>query len=183
MNQKKIEEIVDKFLKLWIEIGQNTWDGAVEPEMSDPNQDKQEEFQTWFPIDSTLSDFDLEELESLIGYPLPTDYKEFLKYKHFYALVIGVEFCSHPIHTWKKALSEMIFESFTNEYLIEKGLIPFADFGGIGFLCFDTNINPGDNNYPVVKWDHEDGIELYSANFLELMIKLDKEASIDRYGS
>ena len=77
----------------------------------------------------------------------------------------------------------MIFESFTNKYLIEKGLIPFADYGGIGFLCFDTNINPGDNNYPVVKWDHEDGIEQYSANFLELMITLDKEASIDSYGS
>lgn len=175
MHEEEIKVIVNKYLSLWADIGQNTWPEPVEPEMADSTQDNQENLQIWHSISSTVTDTDLKDLETQIGHFLPSDYKFFLKYKHFYSLVIGVEFCSHPINKWRSELNKMIFESFTNENLIERGFIPFADYGGIGFLCFDSNRNPGDNNYPIVLWDHEGELENYSENFFELMKKLDRE--------
>jgi len=79
-----------------------------------------------------------------------------LKHKHFYELhIYEASFCRHPINTWKSKIIDMVFDGYPTEDLIEKGYIPFADWSDWGVLCFDTNRNQNDKNYPVVLWDHE----------------------------
>jgi SMI1-KNR4 cell-wall len=178
MKEQTIKNIIDIYLKKWVDIELNKLPGQIEPEMADPNQDKKEEWRIWFPIDSKVTDDEIEEIEGRIGYNLPDDYKTFLKHKHFYELYISeVSFCRHPVNTWRARLTEMIFDGYPTEYLIEKGYIPFADWSDWGLLCFDTNSNQSDKNYPIVLWDHEmaDEVQDQYKDFYDLMTKLDEE--------
>lgn len=178
MKEETIKRIIDTNLQKWIDMGLNELPGAIEIEMADPNQDRGEEYSTWFPIDSKVTDEEIEELENRLGYPLPGDYKTFLKHKHFYELHISeASFCSHPVNTWRAKLIAMTFDGYPTEYLIEKGYIPFADWNDWGLLCFDTNRNKEDFNYPVVLWDHETAskVQDHSPDFYDLLIKLDEE--------
>ena len=71
----------------------------------------------------------------------------------------------------------MIFDGYPREYLIDKGYVPFADWSDWGLLCFDTNRNTNDHNYPIVLWDHEiaDEVQDLYKNFYDLLVKLDEE--------
>jgi hypothetical protein len=71
----------------------------------------------------------------------------------------------------------MVFEGYPTEDLIEKGYIPFADWSDWGLLCFDTNSNQIDKNYPVVLWDHKraDEFDVEYQDFYNLIISLDEE--------
>ena len=179
MKEKTIKNIIDTYLKKWLDIGLNKLPGQIETEMSDPSQDKKEEWRIWFPIDSKVTDDEIEEIEGQIGSKLPDDYKVFLKHKHFYDLHISeVSFCRHPVNTWRARLTEMIFDGYQTEYLIEKGYIPFADWSDWGLLCFDTNRNKENNNYPIVLWYHETADEVKDEykDFYDLITNLDLEA-------
>jgi len=150
----------------------------IDPLMADPNQDPTEEWRIWFPIDSKVSDNEIAEFEMQIGHKLPSDYIIFLKYKHFYELNISeASFCKHPVNTWRRELVKMIYEGYPKEYLIDKGLIPFADWSDWGLLCFDTNRNFLSANYPIVLWDHEiaDWNKDFCISFKSLIKKLDKD--------
>jgi len=150
--------------------------------MADPNQNKDEEWRIWFPIDSKVNDDEIAEIEDRIGHQLPDDYKAYLKHKHFYELRISdVSFFTHPVNIWKTKLMEMILDNYPTEYLIEKGYIPFAYRNDWGLLCFDTNISNGRNNYPIVLWDHEspDDVQNQYNDFYELILKLDEEERKD----
>ena len=178
MKEEVIKSIIDKYLKKWVDKGLNKLPGQIEVEMSDPNQDKKEEWRIWFPIDSKVSDNEIDEIERKIGHKLPNDFKTFLKHKHFYNLHISdVSFCGHPINSWGEKFTKMIFDSYPTEYLIEKGYIPFADWSDWGLLCFDTNRSKENNNYPIVLWDHEveDEVQEQFMDFYELMLCIDKE--------
>ena len=176
MKEQTIKNIIDTHLKKLVDIKLNMLPGQIETEMSDPNQDKKEEWRTWFPIDSKVTDDEIQEIVGRIGFKLPEDYITFLKHKHFYELRISeVSFCRHPVNTWRAKLTEMIFEGYPTEYLIEKGYIPFADWSDWGLLCFDTNRNQSDNNYPIVLWDHEIEDEVHDEykDFYDLITNLD----------
>ena len=178
MKEKKIKDIIDTYLKKWVDLELNKLPGQIETEMSDPSQDKKEEWRIWFPIDSKVTDDEIEEIEGRISYKLPDDYKIFLKHKHFNELHISeVSFCRHPVNTWIAKLTEMIFDGYSTEYLIEKGYIPFADWSDWGLLCFDTNRNKENNNYPIVLWDHEtaDQVQDEYKDFYDLITNLDLE--------
>lgn len=178
MKEQTIKNIIDTYLTKLVDFELNNLPGQIETEMSEPNQDKTEECRIWYPIDSKVTDGEIEEIEERIGYSLPDDYKTFLKHKHFYELHISeVSFCRHPVNTWISGLSEMIFGGYPTEYLIEKGYIPFADWSDWGLLCFDTNRNQSDNNYPIVLWNHEmvDEVQDQSKDFYELIRELDVE--------
>lgn len=178
MKEQKIKNIIDTYLKELVDVELNKLPRQIETEMSDPNQDKNEEWHVWFPIDSKVTDSEIKEIESRIGYILPDDYKTFLKHKHFYELQISeVSFCMHPVNTWRARLTDMIFEGYPTEYLIEKGYIPFADWSDWGLLCFDTNRNQANKNYPIVLWDHEiaDEVQDQYRDFYDLITKLDEE--------
>lgn len=176
-----IKDIVDKHLNDWIDIELNKLSNeAIEKEMADPSQNPNDEWKTWLPIDSRVTDAEIKEYEDKIEYPLPESYRTFLKHKHFYELNIAeASFCSHPVNLWKSKLIEMVFEGYPRKHLIDKGYIPFAAYSDWGLLCFDTNVKKSENEYPVVLWDHEeaDKVESVSENFLELMVKLNKEES------
>jgi hypothetical protein len=178
VNEQKIKAIIDIYLQKWIDIELNTLPVQIEPEMTDQNQNKIEDWNFWYPINSTVTDSEIEDFEKQVGYVLPTDYKTFLKHKHFYELHISeVSFTSHPVNTWRVKQTEIIFEGYPAEYLIEKGYLPFANWSDWGLLCFDTNSNKEDNNYPIVLWDHEiaDEVEPKYTDFLDLMNKTDAE--------
>ena len=178
MKEQTIKNIIDTYLKKWVDIKLNKLPIQIEPEMSDPTQDKSEEWRIWFPIESKVTDAEILEIESRIGYKLPDDYKTFLKHKHFYELHISeVSFCRHPVNVWRAKLTEMIFDGYPTEYLIEKGYIPFADWSDWGLICFDTNRNQSDKNYPIVLWDHEmaDEVQDQYKDFYDLITKLDEE--------
>jgi hypothetical protein len=77
VKEQKIKNIIDIYLKELVDIELNKLPRQIETEMSDPNQDKNEEWHVWFPIDSKVTDSEIKEIESRIGYILPDDYKTF----------------------------------------------------------------------------------------------------------
>ena len=165
-------------MKRWVDNELNTLPIDIEPEMKDLNQGKDEEWKTWFPIHSKVTDIEIEEIENRIGHKLPDDYKIFLKHKHFYELQISeASFCEHPVNHWSASLSEMIFNGYPRELLLDKGFIPFANWSDWGLLCFDTNRNKDNRNYPVVLWDHETANKFQnkSNDFYELITNLVNE--------
>ncbi|WP_199563195.1 hypothetical protein [Runella aurantiaca] len=100
MKEQKIKNIIDTYLKKWVDIELNKLPGQIETEMSDPNQDKNEEWRIWLPIDSKVTDSEIEEIEGRIRHIFPDDYKAFLKHKHFYELqIFEASFCEHPVNT------------------------------------------------------------------------------------
>jgi hypothetical protein len=173
-----MEDIIDKYLKKTIDVGLNKLPTEIEPEMANSNQDKNEEWRTWFPIPSKVLDEEINDYENYIGHKFPESYKRFLKHKHFYELMISeCEFCEHPVNSWRASLTEMIFEGFPREFLIDKGRIPFANWSDWGLLCFDTSAAKSDNEYAIVLWDHErsDEFKPKYESFEQMIYQLDKE--------
>ncbi|MBW3524790.1 SMI1/KNR4 family protein [Chryseobacterium sp. NKUCC03_KSP] len=178
MKEQTIKNIIDIYLRKWVDMGINQLPVQIETEMSDLNQDMSEEWRTWFPVNSKVTDKEINDIENRIGYEFPEDYKTFLKHKHFYELQISeVSFCEHPINIWRTSLTEMIFDGYPKEFLIDKGYIPFANWSDWGMLCFDTNKNQNDKNYPIVLWDHElaDEVQYQYEDFYDMIEKIDQE--------
>ena len=172
-----MEEIIDKYLMDLVKNGLNSYPGQIEPEMEVINQNKNDSWSAWLPIDSKAKDAEIIELECRIGYKFPKSYKLFLKHKHFYELFVGeCEFCKHPVNNWRACLSEMILDGYPKELLIDKGRIPFANWSDWGLLCFDTTKGVLDNDYPIVLWDHDVShiFKPMFENFKTMMIELDK---------
>ncbi|MGE8556225.1 MAG: SMI1/KNR4 family protein [Chryseobacterium jejuense] len=167
----RIKEIVDRTLNFWIENELNQLPCDIEIEMLAPDQ-PDEEWKFWLPVTSTVTDAELQEFELETGFIFPDDFKIFLKHKHFYELQISeVSFCSLPVSTWRASLREMMFETYSREFLFDKGYVPFAIYSDWGLLCFDTH-----NNNAVVLWDHEDedSFEYQYPNFYELLAEISK---------
>jgi hypothetical protein len=170
-----VEEIINKYLEEIVSDEINSLPGHVEPEMAKKCADRNQEWNNWYPISSTVKDSELAEFEKEIGYKLPDSYKQFLKTKHFYELYLSeCSFCSHPINIWRSKLMKMIFEGYPSEDLIETGRIPFASWSDWGLLCFDTTTECQNNNYPIVLWDHEifDQFELKHSDFDRMLTEL-----------
>ncbi|WP_375563344.1 SMI1/KNR4 family protein [Bernardetia sp. OM2101] len=126
----------------------------------------------WKPVASSITDEELDELENKINKKLPKSYREFLKYKYFKEFMLedyGIDF---PSHLPNKTIDDILEreEIFADEFM-PNGFIYFADFSDWGFLCFDTNQNREENEYPIVMIDHEDTetIHLYAEDFKDLL--------------
>lgn len=172
-----ITDIIDTYLQKLVDSDINSLPGKIEPEMRPSGHDDQKEWQKWIPIPSRVIDEEITEFEGRIGHKLPSDYIRFLKHKHFYELAIAeATFCSHPVNTWRASLTEMVYNGYPREFLIDKGYIPFANWSDWGYLCFDTNRNFLSADYPIVLWDHEtaDQVDDFSSDFKTLLKKLDK---------
>lgn len=177
MNPLIITGIIDKYLQKWIDMGLNKTPVDVEPEMADASGEDEEGYTTWYPIDSTVTDEDIGALEVTLGHALPPSYKVFLKHKHFYEFYIDeAHFTNQQIRGWKTNLTKKAFNSWPQELLINKGYLPFVRWSDWGELCFDTNQNVKDNEYPVILWDHDDWLVFkpFSENFEKTLIKLDR---------
>ncbi|MBO6516754.1 MAG: SMI1/KNR4 family protein [Bacteroidia bacterium] len=159
---------MDQHLQSLIHLELNKLPYPIVDEMADANQEKDEEWRTWTPVNSLVTDEEIQEMESRIGHPLPQSYHRFLKHKHFYDLQIDeCSFCAHPAGIWRASLSEMIFNGYPREFLLDTGRIPFANWSDWGLLCFDTTIKCKNHDYPIVRWDHEvfDHFEAAYPNF------------------
>lgn len=177
MQPSFITGIIDKYLQQWVNMEMNKLPTDIAPEMADRSGPDEEGWTTWYPIASTVTDEDIQELELIIGQNLPASYKIFLKHKHFYELHINeAEFGGHEIREWKANFTEAIYNGWPRHLLVDRGYIPFAKWSDWGALCFNTNINVEDYEYPVVLWDHDAAAEYapFSDNFKEALIKLDK---------
>lgn len=71
---RTIENIIDKHLDYEIRNQLNSKPGEVHLEMRDLTQDDSEEWKTWLPIDSKVTDEEISDFENQIGYKLPEDY-------------------------------------------------------------------------------------------------------------
>jgi hypothetical protein len=174
---ENITSITDKYLTLLVDNDANKIVGRPQAEMLGPYKDPKAEWFSWLPIKSTVTDKELMDFEKKLGHLLPDSYKTFLKHKHFYNLYIDqAEFCRHPINIWQTSLSEMIFNGWPRDLLIEKGYIPFACWTDWGMLCFDTTKKTPNNDYPIILWDHEreNEFEPFADNFEKLLIRLDQ---------
>jgi hypothetical protein len=180
MQNQNVLAIIDKYLADWADKGLNLIPAKkVMPEMADPSQTTNDEWRRWFPIQSKVTDDEIDELETTIGYSLPKSYRAFLKHKHFYELHIGqASFCSHPADSWQSALTNLIFDSYPREFLVDKGYIPFAVWSDWGMLCFNTHKCDAHES-AIVLWDHEcwDEFMPFAPDFNSLVIKLDEEAA------
>lgn len=177
MSTKSISQIIDKYLNRLIKVGLNCWPIDVEDEMKTQPEEKGFDMDYWKPIPSSVTENDLISLEKQIGYPLPSSYKDFLQYKHFYELVIDqCSIYSHPIRHWKNNILEEIFNGYPREELIDKGLIPFANWSDWSLVCFDTNTSNNDNNYPVIIWDDRQSPKtfLIAEDFESFIIQLEE---------
>lgn len=77
MKEQTIKTIIDTNLKKWRDIELNKLPIYIEPEMADPNQDKKEEWRIWFPIDSKVTDSEIEEFQSRLGHNYQLTIKHF----------------------------------------------------------------------------------------------------------
>ncbi|MBS2101029.1 SMI1/KNR4 family protein [Carboxylicivirga linearis] len=127
----------------------------------------------WKPIKSTVTDSDLEYIENKIGYKYPDSYKYYLKYKHFFELanLSSILLFRHMSDSWKEVLLEQIFDGWPKEDVLERGLIPFADYEDWGLVCFNTTKLNSDGEFQIYVWDHEQSdSEKYLANSFYDMI-------------
>lgn len=169
--QKIVEECLKKMStnKIFMKIS-----GDINAEMYDPSIETTSDSKGWKPINSVIDDNDLSKLENKIGHTLPQSYREFLKYKHFYELKIPDSAVCFPKHLPDKEVNfllQLVFNSMVPEKIIGKGFIYFADFEDYGILCFNTNENYENNDYPIVYIDNYNLNEIYpyANNFLELL--------------
>lgn len=173
-----IPSIVDKHLAKIIRLKINALPKEIVPEMRSDEACEDEGWAFWLPVAARVRDGEIAAWEGRIGHPLPPSYRAFLQYKHFYELMIGeASFFAHPAGEWQESLAEVVFSPYARPFLLDKGYIPFADWSDWGYLCFDTNGNPGGDDYPVVLWDHESVEEVrdFADSFTALLQKLDEQ--------
>jgi len=143
-------------------------------EMLDKSIPPTDDWKGWKPIDSIITESDVDKFEHEIGIRLPKSYRAYLQHKHFFRLRLPNIAINLPSHLPDKSLSELrklVFQSHEPESIIGRRYIYFADFHDYGLLCFDANESIADNEYKVVYIDHEDldDIHFYSNNFQELL--------------
>jgi hypothetical protein len=121
---------------------------------------KEDDWEYWKPINSSVTDEDIEELEKQLNFTFSPQYRSLLKHKHFLELYIGeVSLLSHPIGDWKEVILKSAYKGYPREYLIDKGYFPFADFSDWGLWCFKIDEVNESGEYPIYLWDHDRPLE------------------------
>ncbi|MCP2045553.1 SMI1/KNR4 family protein [Pontibacter sp. HSC-36F09] len=175
----KIKVVVDKYFAFMQEIG-----GLFAPEKEVPqvmlDAEKMGEFEDsvyWKPINSTVTDKEIKELEDYFGHKLPSTYKMFLQHRHFLELQLGEYGVSFFPNIPEKLVSntkEEIEEYYWN--LVERNYLPFARLSDYGVVAFNANKGSAENDYPIVTLTHEDEFEEteeYATNFEDMFKEFD----------
>jgi hypothetical protein len=158
------------FAALTEEIPKSMLDKTKEPD--------DEGYSFWLPIDSTVTDNEILELEKLFGHKLPDSFKFFLKQKHFIDLHLGQDpdFFNLLPGRLQKNYKEIIDTFYWT--LLDRNYLPFANYGDWGVLCFNANISSSTYDYEIVILDHDDNYQnqkIYAINFLSMFGLFDKE--------
>ncbi len=126
-------------------------------EMRDLSKPAIDDWLAWQPIASTVTDQDIDDLQSHFRGDLPRSYVEFLKHVHFYELTeCGVGFEDHIVGRWKKHLTDL-YNTYQQHFPDGSHLVPFGHetFMDAGPVCFDFKNRHPDGDCPIVFWDHE----------------------------
>ncbi len=84
---KQLLDIVDERLDWWVSRRLNTLPVFVPPDMATGESDG--DWKVWIPVQSRVTDQDLEEVENKLGCKLSPQYRALLRHKHFMELQIG----------------------------------------------------------------------------------------------
>ncbi len=167
-----VKRVLDKYYDFMGEIEGNCYETeSIPPSMIDKSKkSKYENTSFWIAIPSTVTEKNLNELESFLKHKLPDSFKYFLQLRHFLQLSLGGYgigfFCNLP-ELLNAKFKEIINEQFGT--LLNRNYLPFANFMDFGVLCFDANKIKDDNNYPIVLFSNEDGYstpKFYAVDFL-----------------
>jgi hypothetical protein len=95
----------------------------------------------WKPVDSTVTEADIRELQTAIGGTYPALYVDFLQYRHFYELddAAGYSFLQHDSREWKATLWDQYFALQEPGTLRQQGYIQFAYDLELNPISFDFN--------------------------------------------
>lgn len=130
-----------------------------------------EDDKIWKAIDGTITDNDIEKLESDLEITFPDSYKEYLRYKHFYTIFLDndIRLYPKPLGSWDQVLKEN--NVAMKEVLLNHGYLGIGNFSDYGEVCF--NLNEFADNPPIVMIDYENGeAERLAENFTALLEKI-----------
>jgi hypothetical protein len=177
-----IKKVLDKYFDFMRESGDYAFASMTEyiPEvMLDKSKKEDDEgYSFWLPIESTVTDKEISDLEILFRHRLPDSFKYFLKQRHFMELDLEQNANFFPVlpgrlvSTFKKIIDTFYWTFSDRNYL------PFASYGDWGVLCFNANKQFLGNEYEIVILDHDDEYQesqFYSDNFLKMFQLFDKE--------
>jgi SMI1-KNR4 cell-wall len=146
--------LVDNALDSWIAEGANFIPGVVPEDMA--GGQSRDDWHSWIPINSRVTAAQLSELATELGVPLPRQYQEILKHRHFLDLYIGsVGFVSHPSIGWQDSIKRAVLGGWPRELLLDKGFAPFADYSDWGLWCFSIRETSLEGEHPIYLWDHD----------------------------
>lgn len=172
-----MKAIIDHHLESLRESGLNRLPSEIPVLMRTDTYDQNEEWNSWKPIPSLATDEEVLEFESRLKYKLPESYIELIKYKHFLEFQIDeCELFGLPVGTWRASLSSAIWDGYPNEFLIDRGLMPFANWSDWGHLCFNFNEVDSVGEPSITLWDNQDayGGETEFINFRTMLQELHK---------
>lgn len=166
--QQYVKEKIDRFINSVPssfrvgeskEIHQLAFEDSGVPADMENSEPDHEGYVEWKLLPSSLGLGDLEELEGKYGIQWPSLYKAFLTtYFHLINEVRGPDYSVLlPEQPSDKPLYEVEFLLRSWEQLLVCGYIPFSLYNdGWGPICFDTMDLGGEEDYPVVWFDHEE---------------------------
>ena len=185
-----IKATVDKYFAFMEEIGGLL---AIDEQVPEIMHDVEkttdiEDCAFWKPLDSSITEIEIKELEEYFGHEVPATYKMFLQHKHFVELQLGggIDFFPNVpgrLITQTKGIIDEYYPS-----LIERNYLPFARLGDHGVVAFDANKESAGNNYPIVTFTHDDEYDVpeeYAMNFEDMFNEFDSHlnAWIETYRS
>ena len=122
----------------------------------------------WKPVDCTITADQIEKVEQTLNISLPSSYKEYLMYKHFYTIFLNADIRLYPkpAEKWQNILIDNNNEM--KEFVLDNGYFSIGEFSDYGTICFDLN---DDKEEPsVVMLDHETAEpEHLSDNFIDFL--------------
>ena len=156
-------EIIKKVLDLYFEFVQKKG-GNILPKEWIPikmvGADVDDDYSKWLAISSTVSKKDIVELENYWKHPVPPSFEQFLSYRHYLELELGingVRFFPNKPQTMTADFKEETIS--TNPDLISRNYLPFAIMGDYEILCFNANKKSVNSELPIVSFDLEEDFE------------------------
>jgi hypothetical protein len=181
-NHTLIKKVLDKYFDFIKITGTYAFSYMTEfiPELmlDKAKEENDEGYSWWIPINSTITQKEITELEFVFGHPLPTSFKYFLQQRYFLELELG----GYGIRFFPNLPGELAsvfkrnFNQFSYGDLLQRNYLPFADLSDYGVMCFNANEKATDNEYIIVSFDHEDGYtnpENYAKNFTDMFHEFD----------
>lgn len=122
----------------------------------------------WKATDGTITDSQIIEIENQFDIRFPNSYKEYLKYKHFYAIFLNsdIRLYPKPSSNWQNILVENNEEM--KEYLLDIGFFAIGDYIDYGIVCFDFRNGREEAKVVFVDCGNME-IEVLAENFISLL--------------